>query len=131
MNDALRQLAAPILIELMLPVLMGAVSAGIGWAIWWWRKITGYEMDETARLRLNGAFENAVRFGLNTVLMRRGLSSVSLLTADDKRAALDEAAGYVESFNPGDVRKFGLSHAALKDRLTPLLPMNSDRTNLG
>ena len=127
--DIVRQLATPILIELMLPVLMGAVSAGIGWAIWWWRKLTGYQMDETARLRLNGAFENAVRFGLNAALLRKGMTSVSLLSADDRRGALDDAASYVERFNPGDVKKFGLSHSALKDRLTPLLPL--DRNNLG
>ena len=127
--DIVRQLATPILIELMLPVLMGAVSAGIGWAIWWWRKLTGYAVEEQARLRLNGAVENAMRFGLNTVLMRKGLVNVSSLTSEDKRAALDEGAGYLERFNGGDVARFKLSHSTLKDRLTPLLPL--DRNNLG
>jgi hypothetical protein len=128
--DIVRQLATPILIELMLPVLMGAVSAGIGWMIARWRKITGFQMDEAARLRLNGAFENAIKYGLQTVLMRKGLTSVSLLSADDKRNVLDSAASYVETFNPGDIRKFGISsHSVLKDRLTPLLPL--DRNNLG
>lgn len=129
MNDILRELAAPILLNLLLPGIMGFASWLLYRVYAWWKRLTGYEVDEQTRLRLNAAFENAIRFGLNAALMRKGYSSLSLLSADDKRAALDDAVDYVQQFNPGDLQRFGLTRPKLKDRLTPLLPI--DRSNLG
>lgn len=129
LREIILQSASPLIADFVVSAVMGLVTMGIGWVIWWWQRITGYQVSEQTRVRFTEAVERGLQAGVNIILIRRGLTSTKMFTANDWAAALDEGASYVEKFNPGDVKKFRLSHAAIKDRLTPLLPL--DRSNLG
>ena len=107
--EIFKSLALNILIEALYPVLMGGVVLVLGQAYMWWKRLTGFEVDEATRQRLNEAFSRAVLYGIRT-----GVSNSDKLT---------RAAQYLEEFNPGDLQKFGLTNRdKLVRRLIPVLP---------
>jgi len=124
--DALRQLATVAFLDFVIP---GLASTLMGYALFWWHRWTGHQSDEKARIRLNSAFENAIRFALMSVF---GGRFPSFMADAQRQQVLTEAARYVETFNPGDVKRFKLDRDLLTERLMPLLPVDrQERSNLG
>lgn len=128
MNSSLLiQVLGPVLIELLAPLIGGAVTIIVGYALVWWRKLTGYEMKEADRARLNEATERAVRFAAQKLIERRGNGALGLLGPQDRSLMLADASDYMRTFNPGDLARFGLSDPGLLEmRLTPMLPLPGD-----
>lgn len=108
MKELLIEIGVPILGPIIEALLISAATWVGGWIVLRYRKLTGQEMDAQSAKALHEAMARAARIGWRKY-------GVQLL---DRRAreesVLDYAASYVERFNPGTVKRFGLSHEDLK-----------------
>lgn len=116
MQEIFLNLGMPILSAIIEPLLLLVVPPIVGWFVHRWNKLTGRELDREYADALHASLERAIKIGWR----RYGTQIIDRRERDATVA--DFAASYVERFNRGTVKRFGLSHDGLKELAEGHLP---------
>lgn len=120
MNPILQDVLGQIAMAFVMPLVSAAATAIVGWLLWWWQRLFQSEWDAKSREALHAALERGMLVALQALQERRGHAFV---TPSNRAELLSEAAAYAEKWSGGTVKRFGLSHADLKELATSHLPM--------
>jgi hypothetical protein len=101
-------LLIPILLSFTQPLVAAAAAWMVAQITYWWMKLLKSNFDEAAAAKLHTALENAITAGIEQfgTGVRRG-----------KLQAF--ASDYVQTYNPGAVKKFKLSDGELQELALP------------
>jgi hypothetical protein len=92
------------------PLVSAAATAAVGWVVYWWGRVLKTEFDQKSADALHAALARGILAGVEALGVRAGRGALTSF-----------AASYVQQWNGGTVKKFGLSHEALTQLAVPHL----------
>jgi hypothetical protein len=99
-----------IALAFVMPLVSAAATAAVGWVVYWWGRVLKTEFDQKSAEALHAALARGMLAGVQALGVRAGSAALTSF-----------AANYVQQWNGGTVKKFGLSHEALTQLAVPHL----------
>jgi len=119
MDQFWRGIVTEIAWSLVAPIVTAAITALMGWLVYWWQKLFKSNFDEKARATIHSALERGVLYTIQKIRDQQGFVSPT-----QHRSLIQQgAADYVEKWSGGTVKAKKLSHSDLMELAVPHLPL--------
>lgn len=99
-----KDVAVQIALAFLAPLAAAAATAAAGWITYWWSRILKSDFDKKSADQLHAALERGILYALQALGAKAGQGQL-----------LETAAAYVQHWNGGTVKRFGLGASDLTE----------------